>query len=265
MLHLLDETLEAFLRAVVPLPTRQVDVAFEAPDSEWGAAVTKPTVNLFLWDVRVNTSERQAGLELVDDEEQGRRWRPPLPRLDCRYLVTAWTTEVQDEHRLLGAVLTSLLGHREIEADHLKGAYAGVRPLPTLTVAMPDGDEGPDLWTALGGQLKPGLDLKVTATVDVDLMREAGPPVERYELGVADIDRPERADRAHLVGGVVEGGAGATVVSPRGRATVDAGGRFLVRAEEGDEVVVEAEQPLAATVPSKGAVRPSKPAGGRKR
>ena len=50
MLHLLDETLEAFLRAEVPLPARQVDVSFAAPDSEWGAAVTKPTVNLFLWE-----------------------------------------------------------------------------------------------------------------------------------------------------------------------------------------------------------------------
>src|SRR5204862_2872574 len=114
--------------------------------------VTKPTVNLFLWNVRVNTSERQAGMELVEDEEHGQRWRPPLPRLDCRYLVTAWTTEVQDEHRLLGGVLGALLSHREIEAEHLPTGYSRVRPLPTLTVATPeaDGEEGPDLWQALG-------------------------------------------------------------------------------------------------------------------
>jgi hypothetical protein len=258
MLHLLDETLEAFLRAVVPLPARQVDVAFEAPDSDWGAAVTKPTVNLFLWDVRVNTAERHAGMELVEDEQHVRQWRPPKPRVDCRYLVTAWTTEVQDEHRLLGAVLTALLGHREIGEDHLQGAYAGVRPLPTLTAAMPDGDEGPDLWTALGGQLKPGLDLKVTATVDLDLMREAGPPVERYELGVADRVDPERSDRAVAVGGVADGAAGATVRSPRGRTTADAEGRFLVRAEEGDEVTVEGDPALSARVPPTGLVQPGK-------
>ena len=62
MLHLLDETLEAFLRAEVPLPARQIDVSFSAPDSEWGAAVTKPTVNLFLWDVKRNTAFRTAGI-----------------------------------------------------------------------------------------------------------------------------------------------------------------------------------------------------------
>src|SRR4029079_13868402 len=108
MLHLLDETLEAFLRAEVPLPARQIDVSFDAPDSEWGAAVTKPTVNLFLWEVRQNTSERESGMEFVE-EEGVRGWRPPKPRVDCRYLVTAWTTEVQDEHSLLGPLPPALL------------------------------------------------------------------------------------------------------------------------------------------------------------
>src|SRR5919197_5455971 len=157
MLHLLDETLEAFLRAEVPLPARQVEVSFEAPDAEWGAAVTKPTVNLFLWDLRVNTAEREAGMELVEQEDGKRARRPQKPRVDCRYLVTAWTTEVQDEHRLLGAVLAALLSHREIAAEHLQGAYADVRPLPTVSAAQPEGDGSPDLWQALGGKLKPGL------------------------------------------------------------------------------------------------------------
>ena len=52
MLHLLDESLEAFLRATVPLPRREVDVAFAAPDRDWAARVSRPTVNLYLWDVR---------------------------------------------------------------------------------------------------------------------------------------------------------------------------------------------------------------------
>src|SRR5215211_5167772 len=181
MLHLLDETLEAFLRAEVPLPTRQIDVSFVAPDSEWGAAVTKPTVNLFLWDVRLNTAERESGIEFVE-EEGVRAWRPPKPRVDCRYLVTAWTTEVQDEHRLLGALLATLLRSREIAADHLQGAYAPVRPLPAVMVAQPGEEGSPDLWQALGGKLKPGLDLWVTATVDTGVSAEAGPPVDRYEI-----------------------------------------------------------------------------------
>ena len=62
MLNLLDESLEAFLRAEVPLPSKNVDVSFEAPDSDWGAGVTKPTLNLYLWDLRLNFDERQEPL-----------------------------------------------------------------------------------------------------------------------------------------------------------------------------------------------------------
>jgi hypothetical protein len=262
MLHLLDETLEAFLRAEVPLPARQVDVSFEAPDSDWGAAVTKPTVNLFLWDLRVNTDEREAGMEFVE-EEGVRQWRPLKPRVDCRYLVTAWTTEVQDEHRLLGAVLTALLGLDEIAAEHLQGAYASVRPLPTVSAAQQGVDGTPDLWQALGGKLKPGLDLKVTATVDAKVAQEAGPPVERYEIDVTDRDRPERSDRLTSVGGVADGAPGAAVVSPRGRSTTDAEGRFLIRAEDGDEISVEAERALRGKAPAKGAVELGPPSKGR--
>lgn len=252
-MHLLDETLEEFLRAEVPLSARQVDVSFEAPDSEWGAGVTKPTVNLFLWDIRVNGEESQAGTELVDGED-GKRFRQrPRPRVDCRYLVTAWTTEVQDEHQLLGAVLTTLLGHREIAAEHLQGAYAPVRPLPIIAVARRDGEESADLWSALGGQLKPGLDLVVTATVDLALRYEAGPPVERYEVGVADRTAPDRVSRTVAVGGGA-GAAGLLVRSPRGKATTDEEGHFLVRAEEGDEITIEAEKPLRGKVRAKGAV-----------
>jgi hypothetical protein len=258
MLHLLDETLEAFLRAEVPLPARQIDVSFDAPDSEWGAAVTKPTVNLFLWEVRQNTSERESGMEFVE-EEGVRGWRPPKPRVDCRYLVTAWTTEVQDEHSLLGSLLATLLTRREIAAEHLQGAYAPVRPLPTVKVAAADDDGSPDLWQALGGKLKPGLDLWVTATVDSVVEAEAGPPVERYEIGVVDRDDPGKNDRLHAVGGEAEDAAGQTVTSPRGRATVDADGRFLVRADEGDEVAVGER---SAKVPARGAV---KVAGGSKK
>jgi hypothetical protein len=179
MLHLLDETLETFLRTVVPLPARDVDVAFEAPDGEWSAALSsRPTVDLYLWDIRPNLSEREFG-ETIVEESGGRRFRrDPLPRIDCRYLVTAWTSEVRDEHSLLGDVLSALLLHPVIGAEHLSGAFASVRPLPSLRLRSGDGTENSDFWSALGGQLKPGLDLVVTVTVDAALRAVAGPPTE---------------------------------------------------------------------------------------
>lgn len=183
MLHLLDETLEAFLRAEVPLPARDVDVAFEAPDGEWSAALSsRPTVDLYLWDVRPNLAERDFGEVIVEDPDGRRFRRDPLPRVDCRYLVTAWTSEVADEHSLLGDVLTALLLHPVIDEEHLRGGFATVRPLPRMVLRSGDGTENSDFWSALGGQLKPGLDLVVTVTVDAALRAVAGPPTERLTV-----------------------------------------------------------------------------------
>jgi Pvc16 N-terminal domain len=178
MLHLLDETLETFLRAAVPLPQRDVDVAFDAPDGEWAAALSsRPTVDLYLWDIRPNLAERDFGEVII--EEDGRRFRrDPLPRVDCRYLVTAWTSEVRDEHSLLGDVLSALLVHPVIDVEHLQGVFASVRPPPSLHLRSGDGTENSDFWSALGGQLKPGLDLVVTVTVDAAMRALAGPNTE---------------------------------------------------------------------------------------
>lgn len=182
MLHQLDESIETFLRAAVPLPARDIDVVFEAPDGEWATRVSRPTVNLYLWDVRLNLSERDFGEQLIEDQDGRRFRRDPLPRVDCRYLVTAWTSEVRDEHSLLGSVLAALLLHPVIEEEHLQGALAAVRPVPSLRLHSGDGSENSDFWSALGGQLKPGLDLVVTATVDAAALVAAGPAVEGLEV-----------------------------------------------------------------------------------
>lgn len=183
MLHLLDESLEAFLREVVPLPARDVDIAFAAPDAEWSATLsTRPTVDLYLWDIRPNLTERDYG-EVIVEEQDGRRFRrDPLPRVDCRYLITAWTSEVRDEHSLLGDVLSALLVNPVIAAGHLQGVFASVRPLPSMRLRAGDGSENSDFWSALGGQLKPGLDLVVTITVDAALRAAAGPPAEEIAV-----------------------------------------------------------------------------------
>ncbi len=193
MLHLLDETLEAFLRATVPLPARDVDVAFDAPDGEWSAALSsRPTVDLYLWDIRPNLTERDYG-EVIVEESDGRRFRrDPLPRVDCRYLVTAWTSEVRDEHSLLGDVLSALLLHPVITSEHLQGEFAAVRPLPSMRLRSGDGSENSDFWSALGSQLKPGLDLVVTVTMDAALRAAAGPPTERLTVRATPGAAPAR-------------------------------------------------------------------------
>lgn len=149
--------------------------------------MTRPTVNLYLWDVRQNLEKRAAGMEVVDGEDGRQYRRPPLPRVDCRYLITAWTADVGDEHALLGSLLATLLVHAQVPEEYLRGAYAPVRPVPTIEVAAADGKDQSDLWSALGGQLKPGLDLLVTATVDAAVMVAMGSPVEHRQVDIEDL------------------------------------------------------------------------------
>lgn len=236
MLNLLDESLEEFLRSVVPLPRREIEVAFEAPDKDWAAKVAKPTINLYLWDVRRNLSERDLGIESVVGDDGQALLRPPLPRVDCRYLVTAWTSDVRDEHSLLGNTLAAILRYPELESQYLQGWYAKVEPVPSIKLGSGAGTDNSDFWSALGGQLKPGLDLTVTATVDSALLVAAGPPVDRYT--VTATPRGAQPRPALVVGGR---GAppGALVSTTHGSTEAGPDGRFVLTAEVGDEIRVD--------------------------
>lgn len=239
MLNLLDESLQTFLRAAVPLPESTIDVSFDAPDREWGARISRPTVNLYLWDVRPNLRQREAGVELVPDGDNRGRLRKPFPRVDCRYLVTAWTAEVRDEHLLLGATLAALLRTEELDKQHLHEAIRAVRPLPTLEVSA-DGGQSSDFWSALGNQLKPGLDLTVTVTVETAVSVPVGADVERFLVRSSTMDRAPVSDRQFY--GVRTGApAGSAATSPRGAGRVDADGRAVVPAADGDAITLDGE------------------------
>jgi hypothetical protein len=187
VLHLLDEALETFLRAEVPLPAHEYVVSFAAPDKAWAAARSSmTTVNVYLRDVRRNSTMREVGLERVDDD--GRPvWRQPLPLVDCRYLITVWAEDTGDEHSTLGSLLSALLVHDELPQRHLPPPYADVRPVPRLQLRSGEGDDDSDFWSALGGQLKPGLDVVLTAAVDAGVTRALGPPVDDYVLRTSDV------------------------------------------------------------------------------
>ncbi len=194
MFHLIDESLEAYIRAEVPLSPTDVDVAFERPDRDWGTAVTRPTVSAFLWDVKRNSDEQEAGVGMQQVNGRTVR-RAVLPRVDCRYLVTAWAGDVRTEHQLLGSLLSALLRNTVIQPTYLSNGFSQLRPLPVISVARFDGSDNADFWTAIGGELRPAVDLTLTATFDTSVIEEPGPPVRTVEVGtghIEDSDFPRR-------------------------------------------------------------------------
>ena len=117
------------LRKQTGIDRADLDIVFETPDGEWGARVTKPTVNLFLWDIRRSSEESRAGRERVAVDGQ-ERWRQSLPRVEFQYLLTAWTTEVADEHDLLGRCLVAILGCPTLEDELAPPSSPTRRPRP---------------------------------------------------------------------------------------------------------------------------------------
>jgi hypothetical protein len=94
-------------------------------------------------------------------------------------MVTAWTQRPEDEHRLLAGLLGCFVRHEILPPELLVGSLADP-PLPVyLNVALPPTADRSlaDIWSALGGELKPSLDVAIIAPIVVSRAETAGPPV----------------------------------------------------------------------------------------
>ena len=200
MIEVFDETLRELVRREV-VNGSQVEIAFDAPTRDWASRRNAPVVNIYLYDIRDDLTRREVQYEDVRDPT-GRvtERRPPVHLFRLSYIVTAWTQRPEDEHRLLSACLASFLRHETLAPRELSGVLAD-QPHPVqLNVALPPTEDRSiaDVWTALGGELKPSIDLVAIVPFVIDRHQEAGPPVlETPRLTLAARrDAPERAPRA---------------------------------------------------------------------
>lgn len=180
MIHDVDASIRTLIRRDA-VNGGDVEVSFEAPTKEWAAKRTTPTVDVYLFDIREDVRRRRVEPEPVRDDDGiviGRR-RPPR-RYRLSYLITAWTQRPEDEHRLLSSVLHALLPHEEMPRDVLAGSLADEAPPVYLTIGLPPPPERSigEIWSAMGGELKPSLELVLSAPFVLGELQEAGPPVE---------------------------------------------------------------------------------------
>jgi hypothetical protein len=179
MIHDVDESLRGMFRRDV-LNGSKVDISFEAPNKDWAARRQGPTLNLYLYDIREDLDRREVQYQEIRDEN-GRitgRKMPPR-RFKLSYLITAWTQRPEDEHRLLSSVLSAVISADTIPAEVLEGDLAEWAHLVRVTIGLPLPQDRSisDVWTALGGELKPSLDLVVTVPFPARTQRflEVGP------------------------------------------------------------------------------------------
>ncbi|MFJ2269464.1 DUF4255 domain-containing protein [Streptomyces sp. NPDC087849] len=178
MIHEVDEGLRLLL-IDAGLQESGVDLVFDAPTKDWSARRNAPTVSVFLHGIREDAARRRTGTAEEHDDHGvvvGRRTPPRW--FELTYLVTAWTNRPQDEHRLLSEVLRCLVRSDVLPARMLTGSLAELGLTVEIEAAGPGTDRPSslDVWSALGGELKAAIDLRVWAPLAGE-RTSAGPPV----------------------------------------------------------------------------------------
>lgn len=182
MLSELDETLRQLLIAEMPIKNNEVDVTFHQPKREWSSRLTRPTINLFLYNLRENAALRQTQWETLPRGDQvAHKKRSPI-RVDCYYLITAWASEPEDEHNILTRCMLSLFRFPIIPENRLVDALKK-QPYEVMTqLADPDTLTNPsDLWNVLDNELRPGIPYIVTLAFD-PWVEVSGPIVRTFTI-----------------------------------------------------------------------------------
>jgi hypothetical protein len=179
VIHEVDSALRALIERETG--TRDVEVVFDAPTREWAGRRNSPTIDVYLYDIREDMRRRARGMINEYDDRNLRVVARHLPPryFKLSYLVTAWTQRPEDEHRLLSSLLSCFLGFEALPTDLLAGPLLDLGVDVPVTVALPPPEDRAfaDVWSALGGELKPSIDLVISAPMDTGQRFEAGPPV----------------------------------------------------------------------------------------
>lgn len=214
----IGESLRKLLLKEIDIQANDVDILFHQPRREWSARLSKPTINLFLFDIRENLrlrgSEQIKPIDRPDGQIELRR--NPV-RLDLRYMLTAWAREPLDEHYLLSSSIAGLLRNPFLSESLLPDRLQNQPTLIPIDVATFIPEHGPvdklsEIWGVLDNEIRPGI--LVTITISLDPYRpELYTPVHGREVSFSQ-NVPDRSTkdappkqvkskRYHAVGGTV--------------------------------------------------------------
>jgi hypothetical protein len=215
MIHEVDASLGQLVTEEV-LDGSDVEVAFDAPTKDWTTRRNAPTINIFLYDLREDVARRDvAPVRISEDGRVTDRIAPPR-RFKLAYLLTAWTQRPEDEHRLLSQLLTNLIKHDRIPPQYLAGSLAelGMPVLMGLALPPPQDRSLSDIWSALGGEMKPSIDLVLNAPLEPGRHWHVGPPA--LETPRIHLAQPaDGAEPAASAGGKGRGKRGAAAPAAR--------------------------------------------------
>jgi hypothetical protein len=193
MIDDIDEALRQLLIRDLPIKSNEVDIAFNQPKREWSSRISRPTLNLYLYDVRENAKLRQhTPIFEVERTQDGKlvSQRPRAIRIDLMYMVTAWATDPGDEHRLLSRSMMTFLRHRAMPADLVPEAFNEIGTMVPIDVAQRDMLEKPtDLWGVMDNEMRPAYGLRLTVAFNPHTPTVT-PAVRSAKVGLGQSERP---------------------------------------------------------------------------
>lgn len=174
----LDRTLRELLVDEWPKTLPEIEILFEQPKRDWSTRIERPTLNLYLYDVRENAQLRTHQWETIEQDTNGRlrstatvaQKRTPL-RIDCFYMLTAWATgdrdRAMDEHLLMSYAMLILGRYPILPGARLLGQLQNPKFDVRTRMANHDVLTNPaELWSALDNEIRPTISYVVTLTLD---------------------------------------------------------------------------------------------------
>lgn len=212
MLADLDETIRQILIEDLPVKNGEIDIQFDQPNREWSGKLSKPTVNMFLYDVRENNTLRQHQWERVGNGNgQITQKRTPM-RVDCFYMLTTWANDPEDEHRLLTRCLMALFRYTILPEDRLIGTLQNPKFDIQASLARHDRLTNPaEVWGSLDNELRPSISYFVTLALD-PWSEVTGPAVRTLTLNTGQtrniprfqtLDPQDTRNQMAFIGGTV--------------------------------------------------------------
>lgn len=230
----LDATVKALLDdASAPPAVRDADVSFDTPDRDYKPA--QATLNLFLHEVVENRTLREEG-PVTFRTATGFTTRMPYLRVDCTYLVTAWSNQTGGlkaaaEHQLLGLTLQWLGRFPVIGEPFHRGVLRNPPqpyPLCTVVAQTQEGRSAAEFWSALGVTPRPAFPLTVTLTVQpYDEVEDAVAP-KAFRVTATPPEHPQLAGRVLDHELAPAPGTTVLVVETGSRTVAGADGEFAV-------------------------------------
>ena len=172
MISDVDEALRNLILDSLTVSRQNVDIKYDLPSRDWASRLNRPTIDLFLFDIRENLRLRGAEQYRQVPLEDGRVeiHRNPV-RIDLRYLLTAWTKDPEDEHLLLSDALYTLLRNPVIPDQYASEQMKKQQFQTILDAAVYQPEHGPtekatEIWGVIGNDIHAGFIVTVTITVD---------------------------------------------------------------------------------------------------